>query len=349
MSVTCLEDLSNELLYEIFDYCQMIDIYDELAILNSRFQQLLVRSSLPIHLDFNVMSKEIFQHRFRTILIGQQCRIVSLRLSDHFQVGYLVASSMLNSAFVNLQRLTIENIRTEQITDILVACASLPRLFSLIVTFIEQVTSPNRILNLILNLSMLKYCRISFESYNNNADVLLNTNRCSPIEHLIIDARYNIDNLADLLTYLPHVKRLSCRISTVDSQMMRISTVAETLINICLIFDKVSIDEFEWFISSFSHQLRILSISTSNDLDCLNADRWQQLISSRMPCLEQFIFQHRTIADNSLFNYEHYHLLMNRFNSSFFSDRHWFFMHDFVTTEDDRIIILFYTTRPYRY
>jgi hypothetical protein len=45
-SIICLENLFNELLYEISDYFDGIDIYHAFIDLNHRFQQLL--SSLPL-------------------------------------------------------------------------------------------------------------------------------------------------------------------------------------------------------------------------------------------------------------------------------------------------------------
>ncbi len=50
-SNSCLENLSNELFYEIFDYSDGCDIYHVSANLNIRFQNLLFHSSIPMKID----------------------------------------------------------------------------------------------------------------------------------------------------------------------------------------------------------------------------------------------------------------------------------------------------------
>jgi hypothetical protein len=45
-SITCIENLSNEIFYEIFDYLNGCEINQSFAYLNPRFQQLLESPSL---------------------------------------------------------------------------------------------------------------------------------------------------------------------------------------------------------------------------------------------------------------------------------------------------------------
>jgi hypothetical protein len=46
LSINCIENLSNELFYEIFNYLYAWDIYNAFSNLNYRFQQLLDNSSI---------------------------------------------------------------------------------------------------------------------------------------------------------------------------------------------------------------------------------------------------------------------------------------------------------------
>ncbi len=59
--ISSIENLSNELFYEIFDYLDGIDIYEAFSNLNYRFQQLLTSSSILFKIDLNdITSEEIF-------------------------------------------------------------------------------------------------------------------------------------------------------------------------------------------------------------------------------------------------------------------------------------------------
>ncbi len=53
-SISCLENLSNELFYEIFDYLDGCDIYNAFSNLNIHFQNLIFCSSFPIKIDLSL-------------------------------------------------------------------------------------------------------------------------------------------------------------------------------------------------------------------------------------------------------------------------------------------------------
>ncbi|KAG0421745.1 hypothetical protein DMUE_6264, partial [Dictyocoela muelleri] len=146
------------------------------------------------------MCKETFQQRCSSILMAHRHRIYSLHLFHHLQIDCLFTSFSLNSSFVQLQALIIDHIKSDHLIDMLISCVSLPSLSSLIVNSIEQIKSPNGVFNVILRLPVLKYCKISLNLREQYDDEPLTTDHYSLIEHLIINAEYNLDDLIDFLT-----------------------------------------------------------------------------------------------------------------------------------------------------
>ncbi|CAF4602546.1 unnamed protein product [Rotaria sp. Silwood2] len=59
-TLTNFEDISNDLIYEIFEFLNGYDLYEAFSNLNSRFENLLIHSTLPIKIDMSLMSKSTF-------------------------------------------------------------------------------------------------------------------------------------------------------------------------------------------------------------------------------------------------------------------------------------------------
>ncbi|CAF3989158.1 unnamed protein product [Rotaria sordida] len=347
--ITCFEDLSNEMFYELFDFFDSYDIYEIFSNLNSRFNHLIIHSSLPLRLNFSCLSKTSFQHRCNTILMPNVHRIISLQFSHHLIIDDFFTSFCLDSSFIRLEILILQNIKSDNLIPILTTLALLPRLYSLTITSIEKIQSSNDVFCLIIRLPVLKYCKLSFELWNQYINLSLNNNEYSSIEHLIINTKYNLDQLNNFLIYTPNLHCLSCEISTLNSKQITMSIISMNLINLYLKLEDTSFDEFEWFIIYFSHQLKLLHLSTQRDIEFLNADRWEQLILCHMLNLRKFNFRHQIINDENIINYHRYHLLIDKFKSSFWIDRQWFFTHHHYKSKDFTSWIIFYSIQPYRW
>ena len=218
----------------------------------------------------------------------------------------------------------LDNAKSDDLIPILFNLALLPRLYSLSITTIEQIESPNFVYCLIIRLPILKYCKLSFGLWNRHVNLSLNSSEYSSIEHLIIDAKCSLIELNELLTYTPQLNRLSCKISTFNSSLSSISIIPKNLNNIYLQLEDTSFDEFVWFISSFSQQFQVLRISAERDMEFLNANRWERLITTHMPFLRKFYFQYKANIGVNFETYDRYHNLIKDFNSSFWSNRNGF-------------------------
>ncbi|CAF1124469.1 unnamed protein product [Rotaria sordida] len=105
--------------------------------------------------------------------------------------------------------------------------------------------------------------------------------------------------------------------------------------------NSLSITRFE----HLSNEL-IYEIFDDNDDTYLNAERWQQLIQSKMPQLRTFDFQHLTSPDMA--ESHAYHALIKRFNTSFWFERQWYFAHRHFLFMMEYPAVMFYSTKPYR-
>lgn len=345
---TRFEDLSNELFYEIFDFLDGGCIIEIFSNLNTRFNKLIVHSSLPLKLNFSLLSKTTFQYQCNSILIPNIHRITSLRFSHHLIIDHFFTECRIDSSFIRLQTLALYNSKSDDLIPIINSLATLPRLCSLTITTIERVRSPNDVYCSILRLPYLNYCKLSFGLLDPHYDFPLHSSECSPIENLIINEKCYLDRLNDFLLHMPNLKHLSCEISTLNTAQVHLSVISLNLISICLKLENTSFDEFQWLISGFSHQLRVLRLSTEHDLEFLNADRWQQFILGQMPYLNRFDLQHQLVIDESIEGYQMYHSLINKFRSSFWTDRNWFFTHQHYKSRHFTSYIMFYSTQPYR-
>lgn len=88
-----------------------------------------------------------------------------------------------------------------------------------------------------------------------------------------------------------------------------------------------------------------MHITTARDMVYLEADRWEQLILSYIPCLRIFDFKH-TIKNYLDYPEDVFETLFCHFNSSFWHQRQWFFAHDPYSGE--YLEGIFYSIQPYR-
>ncbi|CAF1418301.1 unnamed protein product, partial [Rotaria sp. Silwood1] len=128
LRISSIENLSNELFHEIFDYLDGIDIYLAFSNLNHRFQQLLTSSSILYKIELiHKSSKEIF------MLIYEQNKhkIYSINFQIPVYINQLLTSFIIDSSFNHLQSLVIEDIQPDKLISFLITLKSLPQLFLL--------------------------------------------------------------------------------------------------------------------------------------------------------------------------------------------------------------------------
>ncbi len=160
-AVTRVEDLSNEVIYEMFDFLDFCQIYDAFSHLNVRLENLLHDPLLPIKIKIALVSKPTFQRYYTQIIIPNVRRIQSLHLSNPFIIDFVFSLLSMLSKFTRLECLVLHKIKVNCLENNLIHLRSLLCLSSLVIDCIGYVQSRQVSCRSIFRLSQLKYCKIS--------------------------------------------------------------------------------------------------------------------------------------------------------------------------------------------
>ncbi|CAF4370863.1 unnamed protein product [Rotaria sp. Silwood2] len=203
---------------------------------------------------------------------------------------------------------------------------------------------------MIVKLPMLKYNKLSFNSLESFIPIpIATTEQFSSIKDLIIDHCCTLDELIAILSYTPKLCRLTCRQINESKKNILKDTVnvISSLTRISITKCYAEYDELEMFLTKISPQVQVLRINTLKDVTYLDANRWARIISQNLLELNTFEFQYNDLIDED-FKTTVYHELINRFNSSFWIKRKWFFKISIQTDSwDDNVIV--YSIFPYRF
>jgi len=207
-SITSFEDFPNEIIYETLEYLDPVHIYQGFFNLNTRFQNLIKYLNVPIKINYSTLSKSIFQNYYTDFIIPIQHRIKTLHISDPITIEYIFPITENIIIYSQLQTLFLDNIESEYLENLLSRLTVLSNLSSLTI-HVGRGTNKINIYNLIFQLPVLKYCKLSFEDHTPLGSLPISTNISSPIEHLLIEDNYDINEVDALLSYVPQLRRLS--------------------------------------------------------------------------------------------------------------------------------------------
>ncbi|CAF3801350.1 unnamed protein product, partial [Rotaria sp. Silwood1] len=333
---TYFENLSNDLMYEIFDYLNEYDIYESFYDLNQRFKSLLIESNLPIKIKFPFISKLNFYHYYRRIIIPNKHRITLFHVTNPFTLDLIFSSSFFILKFIRLQTLILDNMQATNLEDMVDYTIPyyLPNLSSLIIHVVDQIQVPNYFIDYGLSLLI-----------DDDDD-----DKYSSIETLIINDHIWFDEINDILSYFPNLHRLSIDyLEGIRNKQLKIDSI--NLISLTYVNLKVQcldFNQFEQLIIGYFQQVESLYLSSRYDVDYLNANRWQQLILNHMKNLKIFDLYHIDLKrfDNNN-SQEIYHDLIDNFVSPFWIKRQWFFTHHHKQ-QGNCHTGYFYSTNPYK-
>lgn len=349
-SFTGFEDLSNEIIYEVFEFLHVDEIHQAFSKLNQRFDNLLMYSSFPIHIQRSSMAKSNYLQLYKNIIRPYRHRITSLRLPNIFTIDLVFPSARHIKEFARLEALIIENIELTCFEDfLLVHLTSVLTLRSLTVVVNDPISDKNTFYRAIFRLPALKYCKLSFRATRRANSIIRATSESSPIEHLVIENGGNLDELYSVLSYLPQLRRLAWhKISGSDNQQTAFERIElKHLTHLNLELRVTFFEQFETMIVHLFPCLEVLHLSISFGQDFLDADRWERLISSSMPKLRIFDLQHRDYLRNTDEVFSTAEKLNRTFTSSFWLQHQWYFAHQFFT-QLRLYRLIFYSTNPYR-
>ncbi|CAF2700917.1 unnamed protein product [Rotaria sp. Silwood2] len=346
-SFTRFEDMSNEIIYEIFEFLDFFHRYDAFLNLNRRFENLLIYSPLPIHINLSLMSKSTFQYYYKLILLSDKHRIKSLRLSIPFAFDSILSSSNIQLKFVQLETLILDNIDSKSLENLLNHLTSLSSLSSLSIICMDKIDHLNHLYLQLFRLPVLKYCKLSFSKNYQLESIPMATNQYSSIEYLIIECNVQINVLYHFLSYVPQLRRLSCQsLVGYDNISTDINISLKNVIHVSLGLYHISFDQLEFLIKQFCYKIQVLHISGDASQEHLDAQRWKQLILNHLPYLRIFDIQfvYSIVFINDQQTYDH---LFNQFSSQFWFERQWFFDYRRASIYGNRTGV-FYSINPYR-
>jgi hypothetical protein len=348
-SIGCIEDLSNELFYEIFDYLDGCELYEAFSNLNGRFKDILSCSSLRLKINLSFSLERQSEQRSINIIVQNRYNILSLRLMNRSAINRFFTSIVFDSSFHRLESLVLKDISSNHLIPILVSLTCLPRLFSLDLYVAYKLNNFDGAYRIIFSLPVLRYIKFSSDSYQPLVPLTIATNKqFSTIEYLNIDHSCRLDHFIAILSHTPRLNRLVCRQlieSNVNVERVVPPTLS-TLIHICISGCYLMFNKLESIIRKIHSPVRTFRISTYWGEAYLDADRWERLILQYMPHLREFYFQHHEFIDDD-FEVTEYHTRINRFMSSFWIERRSIFELE-IDVSGSLSSKIIYSMHPYR-
>ncbi|CAF4091400.1 unnamed protein product [Rotaria sordida] len=349
-SLIHFEDLSNEIFYEIFEYLDFYHVYKAFSNLKKRFENLIIDSKLPIKINISFISKTNFQHYYTDIIIPCLHRVKSLRITILLAVNIILLSRNNISKFIRLETLILDNIEPSYLRN-LEWLNILPRLSSLVIISDGYTNDQAEIYHQIFQLPVLRSCKVLLGIHYMPivSSLPFATNKSSPIGHLLIHHNLHLDTLYVILSYVPQLRRLSIPVlfEAVNKQRITFPIALNYLTYISLQLGFITFDVFELLIKNIFYKLQILRLSTSHDITYLDADRWQNLILSHMSNLNVFDLQFIYFVESDEDITFIYDVQINKFTSSFWIERQWFFSTQY-SCRQNQYSIMFYSAKPYK-
>ena len=256
------EHLSNEVIYEIFDFLNHFHVYNAFFNLNDRFRHLLTHSNLPINLNLSSISKSNWKRYSADIIEDNLHRISTLRIFNPCIHDFVLPSLDRILPLNRVGRLILKNIEFKCLENLFNRLLSLSQLSSLTITTADDAQENSNTYQLIFRLPALKYCKLSLLGYNRTKSLPICTNEYSPIEHLIITNVIPLEEEFDgLLSYVPRLRRLSLQLA--DSPLMRKpkhSLICKQLTHISLqLGSSIKFDTFQEVVREIFPMIEVLS------------------------------------------------------------------------------------------
>jgi hypothetical protein len=341
MSISLIENLSNEFFYEMFDYLDGYDIYQSFSNLNDRFEQLLKCSSLL----FKIKLDSSYPDNFKQFILLNKHKLFTLNLSISSEDEDFFSSIPIDSSLDRLESIVLNEIEPSILFSLLSNLTTLPRLISLTIDISYTLNDLTDVYRLVFALSKLKYLKCSASDINTLISLPLSSKtQTSPIEYFLIDHYCTLNELSILLSYTPQLHRLN--FSHIEDSNSTIGIIPQIILsNLTSInFDipYITFDEFKMFITKLDCRLNVLRYDTrSSDIAYLDANRWEELILKYLSQLKKFYFEY----DEEIEHDGEYSIDFgdfNQFNSSFWIERKWI-----LETEVDSFEIK-HSIRPYK-
>ena len=343
-----IEDLSDELFYEIFDYLDSCSILHAFCNLNQHFQRLIHSSLLLFKVQHSW--KDYFTFIWSKIITDHRQQIVYLQFGELFFTDhqYLSLPFILNSSFTRLKALSMYFQTSHRFIAALENFISLPDLEHLRLCVGDVPIDLRQVYQILFKLSKLKCLSLSV---SRNHQPLLelptatNASQLSSIQCLRLTYDSSFDHILEIVSYTPKLQSLAFLHDT-NLPLSETKYSPEIFPNLTSLsigmYDGHFISIFR-FVTEIKINFKTLHITTeSESFQCLRADRWEQLISEYFPQLEKFSCYHYEYLNNDT-PLSTYPSKIDGFNSKFWIEKKWLME---CEIHEDRNI---YRIQPYKY
>ena len=348
-SVTSLENLSNELFYEIFDYVDGMHLYQAFSNLNHHFQRLITAPFVLFKIDSVRSSPQSkFIHQWKNMVNFNKHQIYSIDLDEFSDNEEFSTSAFLfDSSFDHLESLHFHNFDLATLLSILAKLPSLPRLFSLYISVDDVSLNLADLYRLIFKLPVLKYYKFFTSELDLPVSLPMATDQqMTQIEYMHINHCCHFNELLNILSYTPQLRQLRF-FDDSDGKFnpgLLLSPISLTyLTSLSIRSYSVTFDEWEMFIRHLQPPLKVLYfINRSPDINYLDAHRWERFLRQYFPRLEKFSLRcYEFVNKNERLS--KFPFQPNQFLSSFWIERKWLME---IEMEDDEIL---YSVGPLKY
>ncbi len=350
-----LELLPNELFFDLFEYFQILHIFQIFFQLNLRFHTLVLQYCRKCHLDFQSISKTDFDLICTTYLPSFADRIQSLHLSDNDQtpeqINLFLSYGFQLDHFLHLQTLTLSHLHSSSILErLLIECSHLSSLKHLIVLHCHMSINRNhadRLFNQIWSLPNLIYSSIDINFANRNYFSRPIVRSTSLRSISIPNISCYLSELIHLFQYTPNLQDLTIDfIDYVDNIEMTLPIVSITRLK--LSFDS-SLNVLQYLLQNLP-DLYDLTIQTCNIY--IDGYQWEEIIRQYLPKLKEFQFKMRFSSLNNQSKEIQSNQILDSFRTKFWIDEHqWFVRCHWYSSDTDEYHLDFIDlfTLPYAF
>lgn len=211
--ISLLTDLSNDLFFEIFDYIDVLELFQAFYNLNQRFNILLTDR----HNSFQVNMFSLKSYQFsiyKSIILPKiSCYIRYLCISDEFHYLQMILRSF---SLKNLLSVRLYHVKLNELMIVLKNC-QLKSIF-IDTKYIQNETHLNEIFrNLFSQQFQLNSIQCDFHT---NLHFLNEKNKLSKLRHVILTCDCFSSDFIILISQLPNLRYLSARINDYRREYM---------------------------------------------------------------------------------------------------------------------------------
>ncbi len=192
----------------------------------------------------------------------------------------------------------------------------------------------------------MKFTEVECNDFDITVSLPIATNQqISPIEYLSVDHPCAVDALFAIISYTPQVRRLKClNVTNSNVNIRGIQPMAfSNLTQFSIQSYEMSFNEFKIFIRKLNSKLKVLSLTTIvEDIDYLDAYRWERFLLQNLPQLERFYLKYSAHFATD-YATPMYFGKQNQFSSPFWLERKW------VLEIEIDFENLIYSIHPYKY